>query len=142
MLSKNTCEGVHFSQILSYYLLCFFWKPFYGRVLHVSMVERGCFSDGGSSFLSWRVPHGGASVLMGEVFFENNCWMEGTTPMHLHYEKPWGGIWSKKQDSQGDRIFFFLLFCRRLFFYCLQRAYETLKQNLVKFKHSSHELRS
>ena len=26
--------------------------------------------------------------------------------------------------------------------YFIQRAYETLKQNLVKFKHSSHELRS
>ena len=37
---------------------------------------------------------------------------------------------------------FFQFFVITFFFYCLKRAYETLKQNLDKFKHSSHELRS
>ena len=68
------------------------------------------------------------------------------TPMHPHYGKPWGGYMLQKNRIVREIGFFnfFLLYCRCFFFffYCLQRAYETLKQNLVKFKHSSHELRS
>ena len=43
-----------------------------------------------------------------------------------------GGGWGR---GGGDKYTF-------LFLYCRQRAYEMLKQNPVKFKHSSHELRS
>ena len=51
------------------------------------------------------------------------------------------GYMLQKNDRQVGRIFFFT-FLSLFFFYCIRRAYETLKQNLVKFKHSSHELRS
>ena len=43
-------------------------------------MKGGCFSDGGASFLNWgRVPHGGASVLMGGGF-EKNRWMGEGAP--------------------------------------------------------------
>ena len=45
-----------------------------------------------------------------------------------------GAFWSQTIFSTFCHYFFFLL--------CLKRAYETLKQNLHKFKYSSHELRS
>ena len=61
----------------------------------------------------------------------------------LDWVQQWGrggGIHApKKQDREVGRIFFFFYFftfCHCFFFYCIQRAYETLKQNLVKFRHS------
>ena len=51
------------------------------------------------------------------------------------------GYMLQKNDRQVGRIFFFT-FLSLFFFYCIRRAYETLKQNIVKFKYSSHELRS
>ena len=82
-LLKNTCAGVHlllkllaislqvckftknelhiffkdFSQILSYYLLCFFQEPFHGRGLHVSMGE--VVFQMGASFLGGGTLHAG-----------------------------------------------------------------------------------
>ena len=57
---------------------------------------------------------------------------------------------SIRSDRQNDKSyscflmpnFFFQFSVITFFLSCIQRAYETLKQNLVKFKHSSHELRS
>ena len=71
------------------------------------MVGRGCFSDGGSSFVSWRVPHGGASVLMGEKFFEKNCWMGGRQPPCTPtMENPGEVICSKKNRIVREIGFF------------------------------------
>ena len=50
----------------------------------------GFVFQGGASFLSGGgVPHGGASVLMGE--FKKNHWMGGGDAPHAlhHYGKPW-----------------------------------------------------
>ena len=51
------------------------------------------------------------------------------------------GYMLQKNDRQVGRIFFFT-FLSLFFFYCIRRAFETLKQNPVKFKYSSHELKS
>ena len=48
----------------------------------------------------------------------------------------------KKKNRRGRQVRLFSIFCHYFFFFRIQREYETLKQNLVEFKHSSHELRS
>ena len=48
----------------------------------------------------------------------------------------------KNRIGRQVGFFFFFTFLPLFFFYCIRRAYETLKLNLVKFKYSSHELRS
>ena len=53
-----------------------------------------------------------------------------------------GGYMLQKNRMGRKIVFFFSNFLTLFFFCCLQRAYETLKQNLVRSKHSSHELRS
>ena len=116
MLLKNTCEGVHlivmlqsislqpckvtkneplpsshiflkdFSQILIYYLLCFFQESFYGRVLQVSMGGGGLFFRWGGFIFQWGrgVPHwgggGGGIGFDGEGGSKNVGW-EGCPPM-------------------------------------------------------------
>ena len=59
-----------------------------------------------------------------------------------HYENTSGystGGYMLQKDRIGRKVGFLLVFFTFLslfFFYCIQRAYETMKQNLVKFKHS------
>ena len=48
----------------------------------------------------------------------------------------------QKIGQVGRQDFFFFTFLLLFLFYCIQRACEVLKQNLVKFKHSSNELKS
>ena len=62
-----------------------------------------CFSDRGISFLCGggrgRVPHRGASVLMGERVFEKNCWTRGggpSPPCTSTVENP-GGLHAQKK---------------------------------------------
>ena len=49
----------------------------------------------------------------------------------------WGYMLQKNRiGRQVELLIFFFTFLSLLFFYGIQRAYETLKQNLVKLKHS------
>ena len=102
------------------------------------------FQIGGASFLSrGGCPMGGIGF-DGGGGFRKKLLDGGSTPhAPLLWETLGGCMIQKNRIGREVGFFNFLFtFLSLFFFYCLQRAYETLKQYLVKFKHSSHELRS
>ena len=98
------------------------------------------------SFLNGGVPHEGSLALMGWGFQKKSLNGGGGSTHHAPTTMGNPGSYMLQKNRIGRRevgfLIFFSLFCHCFFSYCLQRAYETLKQHLVKFKHSSHVLRS
>ena len=112
MQSKNTCEGVHLivklptvslqaskftknellhtffkglSQILSYYIVCFFQESFHGRVLHFSV--RGFAFQMGGFFSKW-----GSIDFDGGRFSKKVVGQGGAPPLHAPTPL-WENLW-------------------------------------------------